>query len=174
MTNSDKLIYEEVKRRLVEQSASIKTIDTKAALILSFVGAILAGLVNSSWFNGLSSNYHFLILAPLALACIAALATLLVRSYRSDPDPKKLISGYKDKTEAVTRGQLTRNYEEVFTNNEPIILNKARLSKVSFVLLAVATIVLIFAILFANNNLQGDNTWQTIQHQHQPMYQQYQ
>lgn len=173
MSNSDILIYEEVKRRLIEQSVSIKTIDTKAALILSFVGAILAGLVNSSWFNSLSSNYHFLILTPLGLACIASLATLLVRSYRSDPDPKNLINRYKDKTEAQTRGQLTKNYEEVFTKNEPKITNKARLSKVSFVLLAIAAIVLILVILFANNS-QGDYTWQTMQRRHQPMYRRYQ
>jgi len=172
MSNSDKLIYDEVKRRLTEQSVSIKTIDTKAALILSFIGAILAGLINSSWFNGLSHSYHLLILTPLGLACIAALATLLVRSYRADPDPKKLIEGYSGKTEEATRGQLTKNYEKIYYENEPAIKDKARLSKISFVLLAVATIVLIIAILFANNNSQGDNTWQTKQHPRHSMYRQ--
>ena len=170
MSNSDALIYEEVKRRLIEQSASIKAIDTKAALILSFVGAIVAGLVNSSWFNNLSRNYHLLILVPLSLTCIAALVTLLVRSYRSDPDPKGLIDGYKDKSEDQTRGQLIKNYEEVFTKNQKPIKDKARYSKLSFVLLAATTVAIIIAILYAPNTSKGDSLWQMTQYQRQPIH----
>lgn len=172
MKNSDELIFQEVKRRLAEQSASVKSIDTKAALVLSFVGAILAALVNSSWFNSLSQSFHYFILLPLGLTCIASLATLLVRSYRADPDPKALIDGYKDKTEDKTRGQLIKNYEQVFTNNEPTIKNKALLSKITFVLLALAIIVIIVAILFEPNISKGDTTWQMMQHPHHPLYRQ--
>src|SRR5882757_4885539 len=170
MKNSDELIFQEIKRRLTEQSTSIKSIDTKAALILSFVGAILAGLVNSSWFNGLSSSYHLLILLPLGLTCLTSLGTLLVRGYRADPDPKGLINGYQDKTQDQTRGQLIKNYEDVYTKNEPTIKDKALLSKVAFILLALATIAIIISILMAPNTTQGDGKWQMMQHPHRPMY----
>jgi hypothetical protein len=170
MKNSDEIIFQEVKRRLIEQSASIKSIDTKSALVLSFVGAMLAGLVNSSWFNSLSTSYHLLILLPIGLTCLAALGTLLVRGYRADPDPKGLIKGYKDKTEEQTRGQLIKNFEDVFAKNEPTIKNKALLSKLAFVLLALATVAIIMTILIAPNTTQGDEKWQMMQHPHRQMY----
>jgi hypothetical protein len=166
--NSDEIIYQEVKRRLIEQGVSIKSIDTKAALVLSFAGAILAGLVNSSWFNGLSASYHSLILLPLGLTCVSSLIVLLVRGYRADPDPKKLIDGYQDKTEEQTRGQLIKNYEEVFIENEQRINNKALFSKITFALLAITTIAIIGVILFTPNTSKGDTTWQMTQHQHRP------
>lgn len=170
MKNSDILIYEEVKQRVLEQSTSLKSIDTKAALILSFVGALLAGLVNSSWFISLSTGYLFLILLPLSMTCITSLATLLVRSYRSDPDPKGLIEGYKNKPEDQTRGQLIKNCEEVFTKNEPIIKNKALLSKAAFALLAIVILAIMTAILLAPNISKGDASWQMIQRPHRPQY----
>lgn len=171
MSSSNDLIYKEVKRRLGEQSTSIKSIDTKAALVLSFVGAILAGLVNSSWFNNLSLSYHLFILAPLGLACITGLATLLVRSYRSDPDPKNLIEGYKNKTEAETKAQLIRNYEDVFSKNEPKVNQKAMLSKISFVFLATSILILLFTVVFVNNNSKGESSWQTTIQPHLQMRQ---
>jgi len=46
-TNSDRLIFDEVKERLRDQFESIDSIDTKAGIVLGFDGAILAALLNS-------------------------------------------------------------------------------------------------------------------------------
>jgi len=163
--NSDDLIYTEIKERISEQNSSIKSVDTKSAFVLSFVAAVLAGLVNSSWFNGLSWTYHLTILAPFGITCGFSLAALLVRQYRADPDPTNLIERYKGKDEDSTKGQLTKNYEEVFSNNQTIADKKANLSKIGFVFLAISILALMFTVLF-NDNLKGEDTWQTTRYQH--------
>ena len=60
-TNSDRLIFDEVKERLRDQFESIDSIDTKAGIVLGFDGAILAALLNSEWFRGLP--IYFLVIS---------------------------------------------------------------------------------------------------------------
>ena len=60
-TNSDRLIFDEVKERLRDQFESIDSIDTKAGIVLGFDGAILAALLNSEWLRNqlITKKYQF-------------------------------------------------------------------------------------------------------------------
>jgi hypothetical protein len=156
--NSDDVIFSELQRRLDDQLHSIQSLDTKAALTLTFVGAIIAGLVNSSWFLGSNNWCKFFILLSLAITAILALLAVIARGYRGDPNPNGLINGYAGKSERVTKGQLTRNYQSAFNDNAKIISRKYVVLNAAFIGLLVSVIVLAASILLVSSNNSKDNS----------------
>ena len=147
--NSDEIIYSEIKQRLANQSESIRSVDTKASLTLTFVGAILAGLVNSVWFIGLKWYYHLAILLSLGVTAAFSLVAVLVRTYRADPDPSGLINNYANKSEVATRGQLIKNMQDSFDKNEATLKDKVKYLKLCFGFLALAVLILGLSIFLS-------------------------
>ncbi len=151
--NSDDLIFSEIKRRLEDIRQSSSSLDTKAALTLTFTGAILAGLVNAAWFLKLGFVWHILILSGFGLTALIALAAVLARQFRQDPDPKALISLYANKSEKQTKGQLIVNFSDCYSHNAKIVANKGRLLKAAFIGLALSISILVIAIFFSTHNV---------------------
>lgn len=147
--NSDELIFSEIKLRLSQQYESIKAIDTKASFVLTFISAILAGLVNSNWFIELTWVYHLIILVSLSIATLFSLIAVLVRSYRYDPDPSGLITKYANRSENITRGQLIKNMQESFDRNASVLNDKVRYLKLGLGFLAVSIFILIISIFLS-------------------------
>lgn len=159
--NSDKLIFEEVKERLKDQFDSVDSMDTKAGIALGFNGAILAALLNSDWFRTLPIYFSGFILLTICAATGIALKAFLVRAYKKDPDPSKLIEGYQGKTETETRGQLIRNFEKCFKDNQGMIDDKKKYLNWSFKLLTliVGIIALVALISTYINNTNSYSPW---------------
>jgi hypothetical protein len=160
-TNSDKLIFEEVKERVKDQFDSVDSMDTKAGIALGFNGAILAALLNSNWFEILPIYFSGFILLVICVTTGIALKAFLVKAYKKDPDPSKLIEIYQIKTEKETRGQLIRNFEECFKNNQKMIEDKKKYLNWSFKLLAliVGVIALIALISIFTNDINNYSCW---------------
>ena len=147
--NSNDLIFSEIRRRLDDLEESAKNIDTKGVLTLSFIGAIIAGLVNSSWFLDLNFKYHLLILFSLTSTALLAFGAIIVRQYRRDPDPTNLIKNYSNKPEIITKNQLISNFEQSYTNNEQVIKDKAKFLKAAFISLSITIVILAASIIFS-------------------------
>lgn len=160
-TNSDKLIFEEVKERLKDQFDSVDSMDTKAGIALGFNGAILAALLNSDWFRMLPIYFSAFILLVICVATGVALKAFLVRAYKKDPDPSKLIEGYQAKTEKETRGQLIRNFEKCFNENQKMIEDKKKYLNWSFKLLASIVGIIAFIAFVSTfvNNINSYSPW---------------
>ncbi len=160
-TNSDKLIFEEIKERLKDQLDSVDSMDTKAGIVLGFNGAILAALLNSDWFRTLPIYFLGFILLAICVTTGVALKAFLVRAYKKDPDPSKLIEGYQGKKENETRGQLIRNFEKCFNNNKEMIENKKKYINWSFKLLALTVGIVAFVALITTfiNNANYYSPW---------------
>lgn len=149
-TNSDKLIFLEIKERLKDQFESVDSMDTKAGIALGFDGALLAALLNSDWFRALPTYFLVPILLLVCLVTASALKAFLIKAYCKDPDPSKLIEGYQSKSEEETLGQLIRNFEKCFNNNTKSIEDKKKYLNWSFQLLAVLVGVIAFTVLFSS------------------------
>ncbi len=147
--NSDDIIFDQVAGRLDKQHISINSIDTKAALTISFVGAVLAGLVNSSWFLKLNAAYHIVIMTSFGLTAILALVAVLVREFRQDPDPRALVSLYANHSEKYTKGQLTANFVESYYHNAKIITFKSLFLKLALACLALSIVVFTVSLFFS-------------------------
>ena len=160
-TNSDRLIFDEVKERLRDQFESIDSIDTKAGIALGFDGAILAALLNSDWFRGLPIYFLVPILLLICFVTGVALKAFLIKAYRKDPEPSELIKGYQGKTEKNTLGQLTRNFEESFNDNVKPIDEKKKYLNWSFKLLALTVGAIAFVAFISSftNNLNSYSLW---------------
>ncbi|PIR58224.1 MAG: hypothetical protein COU70_02055 [Parcubacteria group bacterium CG10_big_fil_rev_8_21_14_0_10_35_15] len=160
-TNSDRLIFDEVKERLRDQFESIDSIDTKAGIVLGFDGAILAALLNSEWFRGLPIYFLVPILLLICLVTGIALKAFLIKGYRKDPEPSQLIKGYQGKMEKETLGQLIRNFEESFNDNSEPIEEKKKYLNWSFKLLALAVVVMAFVAFLSSisDNLTSYTSW---------------
>lgn len=157
-SNSHNIIFQEVKERLKDQFDSIDSLDTKAGVTLGFVGALLAGLVNSNWFLNLPYYFLLFILLPLASTIIFLLKVVFVRTYRKDPDPKMLIEGYKDKKEDETIRQLIRNFEDCFTKNQKSLDDKKKYLNWGFKLIA-ATVLIVCLIVFITTQFTATNIY---------------
>lgn len=148
--NSDQLLFNEIKERLKDQFESIDSMDTKAGIALGFDGALLAALLNSEWFRALPIYFLFPILLLIGLVTAFALKAFLVKGYRKDPEPSKLIEGYQGKTEKETLGLLVRNFEDCFNNNVGPIEEKKKYLNWSFKLLALTVGVISLVVLLSS------------------------
>lgn len=159
--NSDEIIFQEVKERLKDQFDSVDSMDTKAGIALGFDGAILAALLNSDWFRTLPTYFSIVILLSICSVTAVALKAFIVKAYKKDPDPSKLIEGYQGKTEKETRGQLIKNFEKCFNDNQKIIEDKKKYLNWSFKLLALTVGIIAFVafISTSTNNSNCDSPW---------------
>ena len=151
--NSDDIIFNEVKARLSDLRQTSNSLDTKAAIVLSFTGAILAGLVNASWFLKLGFVYHILILGGFGVTALLALAVVLTRRFRQDPDPNGLIALYANRSERETKGQLIVNFGDCYSHNSKIVGNKALILKAGLIALVISLMVLSAALFFSSHNV---------------------
>lgn len=148
-----KVVVSEIKERLLDQIASIQRLDTKAALTLSFIAAIIAGLSSSDWFIDRSLYYRLPILTVLFSSSLSALVAILVRNYSRDPLPRQLLLKYGKSTDEAVNEQLAYNWVACFERNQPSIKRKSLFVNIAFVLLATAIGIICLAILLTDSTI---------------------
>ncbi|MCK4732357.1 MAG: hypothetical protein KAT65_07860 [Methanophagales archaeon] len=139
------LIYNEVKDTLNAQLQSLERLNSKASVIIGLVGVITGLSLN---LHPLSSPYLFGACMTLFLASIfLSFSAYKVKSYRRDPEPRKITEKYLREDSKKVKKQLIDNFIESYENNGPIIDKKARYINYSLILLFIGLFVLTLSIV---------------------------
>ena len=139
------LVYNEVKGALNTQFQSLDGLNTKASVIVGFVGVIIGISLN---LYSHSNSYLFGSCMTLFLISIFfALYAYKVENYWRDPEPRRLAENYLRKDGAHVKKQLIDNFIQSFEDNEIKIKRKGRYINYSLILLSTGLIVLTVSIL---------------------------
>ena len=139
------LVYGEVKDALNTQFQSLDGLNTKASVIVGFVGVIIGISLN---LYSQSNSYLFGSCMTLFLISIFfALSAYTVKSYRRDPEPRKLAENYLREDGEHVKKQLIVNFIQSFEDNEIKVKRKGRYINYSLILLFIGLIVLTLSIL---------------------------
>ena len=139
------LVYGEVKDALNTQFQSLDGLNTKASVIVGFVGVIIGISLN---LYSHSNSYLFGSCMTLFLISIFfALSAYTVKSYRRDPEPRKLAENYLREDGEHVKKQLIVNFIQSFEDNEIKVKRKGRYINYSLILLFIGLIVLTLSIL---------------------------
>jgi len=144
-------VVSEIKERLIDQISSIHRLDNKAALTLSFIGALIAGLSSSDWFISRSIYYQAPTLLLLLGSVVCALIALLVRKYSRDPMPRRLLLKYGESIEYKVQNQLAYNWVACYEKNQPLLNRKSTYVNLAFVLLAAGITLLCISIVMTDS-----------------------
>ena len=138
------LIYNEVKDRLNTQFQSLDGLNTKASVIIGFVGVII-GI--SLQLYSQSNSYLFGSCMTLFLISIFfSFSAYKIKSYRRDPEPRDLTEKYLREDDKEVKKQLIDNFIESFEENKNKIEEKGKYINYSLILLFVGLIVLILSV----------------------------
>lgn len=141
-----RIIVDESRFKLADQLDSVKSLDSKAAIIMSFSGVILTLLLTSDSFTK-GSRFTPLIGAFIFLAALLSLIVLLVRSYRRDPEPRNFYTGYANKGHIATLEVLAGSFIASYEKNTKKILVKKWLVNASFISLGIASLLLLVKLI---------------------------
>ena len=139
------LVYNEVKGALNTQFQSLDGLNTKASVIIGFVGMIIGISLN---LYSHSNSYLFGSCITLFLISIFfTLSAYTVKSYRSDPEPRKLTENYLRKDDVYVKKKLIDNFIQSFEYNKIKIEKKVKYINYSLILLFMGLIVLTLSII---------------------------
>ena len=139
------LVYKEVGSALNRQFQSLDGLNTKASVIVGFIGVILGISLN---LYPHSNPYLFGSCMTLFLISIFfALSAYKVESYRRDPEPRKLTENYLKEDSEKVKKKLIDNFIQSVEANEIKINKKVKYINYSLVLLYIGLIVLTLSIL---------------------------
>ena len=139
------LVYKEVGSALNRQFQSLDGLNTKASVIVGFIGVILGISLN---LYPHSNPYLFGSCMTLFLISIFfALSAYKVESYRRDPEPRKLTEKYLEDNAKKVKKQLIDNFIWSYEDNKIKIKKKVKYINYSLVLLYIGLIVLTLSIL---------------------------
>ncbi len=150
--DSHYLIYNVIKERVRDQFESIDSLDTKAGAVLALIGVFVVDLLGVKWFIELDPRYLTPVILGLFFTTTFALLAVLAKSYRKDPDPKALIDKYKNKDRKDVLGQLIRNMEVSYTDNEKRVKIKATFFNLALLGIFTATILILVAAFLQKNS----------------------
>ena len=139
------LVYNEVKDALNTQIQSLDGLNTKASVIVGFVGVIIGIALN---LYSYSNSYLFGSCMALFLTSIFfTLCAYKVESYRRDPEPRTLTEKYLRECNKKVKKQLIDNFIQSFEYNKINIGKKVKYINYSLVLSFVGLIVLTLSII---------------------------
>ena len=139
------LVYTEVDSALNRQFQSLDGLNTKASVIVGFIGVILGISLN---LYPHSNPYLFGSCMTLFLISIFfALSAYKVESYRRDPEPRKLTENYLKEDSEKVKKKLIDNFIQSVEDNKIKINKKVKYINYSLVLLYIGLIVLTLSIL---------------------------
>lgn len=141
-----RIIVDESRLKLADQLDSVKSLDNKAAIIVSFSGVILTLLLTSDSFTR-GSRFTPLIGGFVFLAALLSLIVLLVRSYKRDPEPRNFYTGYANKRHITTLEALAGSFIASYEKNDGKIKTKKYLVNASFVSLGLASLLLLIKLV---------------------------
>lgn len=138
------LVYNEVKDALNTQIQSLDGLNTKASVIVGFVGVIIGISLN---LYSYSNSYLFGSCMTLFLTSIFfTLRAYRVKSYRRDPEPRTLTEKYLRGGDKKVKKQLIDNFIQSFEDNKTKIEKKVKYINYSIILLFIGLIVLTLSI----------------------------
>ena len=139
------LVYNEVKDALNTQLQSLDGLNTKASVIIGFVGVIIGISLN---LYSYSNSYLFGSSMTLFLTSIFfTLYAYKVESWRSDPGPRTLTEKYMREGDKKVKKQLIDNFIQSFEDNKIKIEKKVSYINYSLIILFIGLIVLTLSII---------------------------
>ena len=139
------LVYNEVKDALNTQLQSLDGLNTKASVIIGFVGVIIGISLN---LYSYSNSYLFGLSMTLFLISIFfTLYAYKVESWRSDPEPRSLTKKYVKMCDKTVKKQLIDNFILSFEDNKIKIEKKVSYINYSLILLFIGLIILTLSII---------------------------
>ena len=139
------LIYNEVKDALNAQFQSIDSLDTKAGIIIGSVGVII-GISLNLYSHG--NPYLFSSCMTLFLTSIFfSFSAYKIKSYRRDPEPRKIAEKYLREDGKKVKKQLLDNFIVSFEDNKIKIEKKVKYINYSLVLLFIGLIILTLSVI---------------------------
>ncbi|HIH36441.1 MAG TPA: hypothetical protein HA232_00840 [Methanocellales archaeon] len=124
------LVYGEIKDALNNPFQSIENLDTKASVIIGFVGVIIGISLN---LYPPSSSYLFgSYMTVFLLSFFFSFSAYKTERYRSDPEPRKLTEKYLRERDYTVKKQLIDNFIQSHEDNKKRIDKKARYLNHSF------------------------------------------
>ncbi|NQE45764.1 hypothetical protein C5S31_07070 [ANME-1 cluster archaeon GoMg2] len=139
------LIYNEVKDALNTQFQSMDGLNTKASVIVGFVGVIIGISLNLY-----SDEKSHLFIGSMLLFLGAAFLSFFaykVKSYRRDPEPRALTIKYLREDDKKVKKKLIDNFIQSYEDNKNRIEKKVKCINYSLTFLFIGLIVLISSII---------------------------
>jgi len=139
------LVYNEVKDALNMQFQSVEGLNTKASIIIGFVGVIIG--ISLNLYS--DENPHLFIGSMLLLLGAAFLSFFAykVEGYRRDPEPRALTVNYLRVDDKMVKKQLIDNFIASFEDNKTKIEEKVKYINYSIIFLFIGLIVLILSVI---------------------------
>jgi len=139
------LIYNEVKDRLNTQFQSLDGLNTKASVIIGFVGVIIG--ISLQLYSQSNSYLFGSCMTLFMISIFFSFSAYKIKSYRRDPEPRALRDGYLTTDNKTVKEQLIANFIESFEENKTKIEEKGEYINYSLILLFVGLIVLILSVI---------------------------
>jgi hypothetical protein len=139
------LIYNEVKDRLNIQFQSLDGLNTKASVIVGFVGVIIG--ISLNLYS--DENLHLFIGSMLLFlgSAFLSFSAYKIGGYRRDPEPRKLTEKYLREDDKKVKKQLIDNFIQSYEDNKNRIEKKVKYINYSLILLFIGLIVLILSVI---------------------------
>ncbi len=137
------LFLELTKEKISRLFYAIERIETKASIIIGFLGIILGYILVSANKNFLELTISNLGILSLFISFFFAISIILTAKYRDDPDPEKILHKYKDKNPEKVKEQLLANLIDSYNKNKSKLSKKVKLLKYSFGFLLLGLILLV-------------------------------
>ena len=139
------LIYNEVKDRLNTQFQSLDGLNTKASVIIGFVGVIIG--ISLQLYSQSNSYLFGSCMTLFMISIFFSFSAYKIKSYRRDPEPRALTVEYLMEDDKTVKKQLIDNFIASFEENKNKIEEKGKYINYSLILLFVGLIFLISSII---------------------------
>jgi len=144
-TETLELIYNEVKDALNTQFQSVEGLNTKASIIIGFVGVIIG--ISLKLYS--DEKPHLFIESMLLFlgAAFLSFSAYKVEGYRRDPEPRALTVNYLREDDKKVKKQLIDNFIQSYEDNRNRIEKKSKYINYSLILLFIGLIVLTLSVI---------------------------
>ena len=139
------LIYNEVKDRLNTQFQSLDGLNTKASVIIGFVGVIIG--ISLQLYSQSNSYLFGLCMSLFMISIFFSFSAYKGKRYRKDPEPRALTVEYLMEDDKTVKKQLIDNFIASFEENKNNIEEKVKYINYSLILLFVGLIVLTLSVI---------------------------
>ena len=139
------LVYNEVKDALNMQFQSMDGLNTKASVIIGFVGVIIG--ISLQLYSQSNSYLFGLCMTLFMISIFFSFSAYKIKSYRRDPEPRALTVDYLMEDDKTVKKQLIDNFIESFEENKTNIEEKVKYINYSLILLFVGLIVLTLSVI---------------------------
>ena len=139
------LIYNEVKDALNMQFQSIEGLNTKASVIIGFVGVIIG--ISLQLYSQSNSYLFGSCMTLFMISIFFSFSAYKGKRYRKDPAPRALTVEYLMKDDKTVKKKLIDNFIVSFEDNKTKIEEKVKYINYSLIFLFVGLIVLISSII---------------------------